>query len=71
MEQQLGRAAAARAWAGVDDLIVKALLAVEPTISKATIEQLPAAARTLRHEPSPHPPQTITHSRWHQPRSPR
>jgi len=44
MVEQLGEAVAARAWASVDDLIIKALLAVEPTVTRATEAQLPAEA---------------------------
>ena len=44
MMEQLGEDVAARAWACVDDLIIKALLAVEPTVTRATEAQLPAEA---------------------------
>lgn len=44
MERELGEEAAAGAWRAVDDLIVKALIAVEPPISEAMEEHLPAAA---------------------------
>lgn len=40
--QRLGPEAARRAWVEVDDLVVKSLLAVEPTVSRATEASVPS-----------------------------